>query len=68
MYVIANDFVLHLTEICTAGNFRNGSNVCVPCPVGQYQSEDLKDDCDKCSNSYTTDGDGKTHKDNCTCK
>ena len=54
---------------CSAGNFRNvTTNQCEACPVGFYQSDDLQDDCDMCPASYTTNGEGKTHRDNCTCK
>ncbi|CAC5408157.1 Fibropellin-3 [Mytilus coruscus] len=54
-------------RICYAGNFRNATtNECEVCPVGWYQSENLQDECEACPASYTTDAEGKTHRDNCT--
>lgn len=64
-----NKLFHYFSEICDAGNFRNAtSNDCQPCPVGEYQFEDLQDSCEECPTDHTTDGEGKTHKDNCTCK
>ncbi|BFZ02934.1 hypothetical protein BsWGS_05974 [Bradybaena similaris] len=35
-------------ELCPQGNYLNGTNDCVPCPVGQYQNESDQTSCKSC--------------------
>ncbi|XP_046553559.1 signal peptide, CUB and EGF-like domain-containing protein 1 isoform X2 [Haliotis rubra] len=52
--------------ICTAGNYRNATdNTCYPCPVGQYQPQDLQDQCLSCNSSYSTSGTGTVNATGC---
>ncbi|XP_056017716.1 sushi, von Willebrand factor type A, EGF and pentraxin domain-containing protein 1-like isoform X1 [Ostrea edulis] len=51
--------------ICYNGAYRNSSNVCVPCPVGEYQSMDLQDSCQQCKTNYTTESVGKNNITDC---
>ncbi|XP_062571486.1 proprotein convertase subtilisin/kexin type 5-like, partial [Saccostrea cucullata] len=52
-------------KICYNGTFRNSSNVCVPCPVGEYQPMDLQESCMKCPVNYTTKSEGKNNRSDC---
>ncbi|XP_046553547.1 LOW QUALITY PROTEIN: uncharacterized protein LOC124262974 [Haliotis rubra] len=53
-------------RICTAGNYRNATdNTCYPCPVGQYQPQDLQDQCLSCNSSYSTSGTGTVNATGC---
>ncbi|XP_061175629.1 proprotein convertase subtilisin/kexin type 5-like [Saccostrea echinata] len=52
-------------KICYNGTFRNSSNVCVPCPVGEYQPMNLQEKCMKCPINCTTESDGKNNKTDC---
>ncbi|XP_067671802.1 uncharacterized protein [Haliotis asinina] len=53
-------------EMCTAGNYRNKiDNKCYPCPVGQYQPQDLQDKCLPCYSSYSTISTGTVNASGC---
>ncbi|XP_067673802.1 uncharacterized protein [Haliotis asinina] len=53
-------------RICTAGNYRNETdNKCYPCPVGQYQPQDLQDKCLPCNSSYSTINTGTVNASGC---
>ncbi|KAJ8318330.1 LOW QUALITY PROTEIN: hypothetical protein KUTeg_003421 [Tegillarca granosa] len=53
-------------RICYAGTYRDANtNECQPCPVGQYQPEDLQDSCESCDPSYSTKDEGNVNKTSC---
>lgn len=57
-----------ISAICYNGTYRNKTtNVCEPCPVGEYQPEDLQEECIKCPAKYSTESAGKNNLTDCKC-
>jgi hypothetical protein len=61
-------FYFCLPGKCFAGTFLNTTNLCEPCPVGQYQDIDLQTSCKLCSGNRTTRATGANSSDLCVCK
>eukprot|EP00105_Crassostrea_gigas_P030837 XP_011453298.1 PREDICTED: signal peptide, CUB and EGF-like domain-containing protein 3 [Crassostrea gigas] len=52
--------------ICYNGTYRNKTaNVCEPCPIGEYQPNDLQEECIKCPENYSTKAAGKNSRTDC---
>lgn len=57
-----------ISAICYNGTYRNKTtNVCESCPVGEYQPEDLQEECIKCPTKYSTESAGKNNITDCKC-
>lgn len=57
-----------ISAICYNGTYRNKTtNVCDPCPVGEYQPDDLQEECIKCPAKYSTESAGKNNQTDCKC-
>ncbi|XP_071107671.1 uncharacterized protein [Haliotis cracherodii] len=53
-------------RICTAGNYRNTTdNMCYQCPIGEYQTLDLQEQCLSCNTSYSTRSTGTINATEC---
>lgn len=60
---------IFILAICYKGTYRNRStNVCEPCPVGEYQPNDQQEECIKCPTKYSTESAGKNNITDCKCK
>lgn len=57
-----------MSAMCYNGTYRNKTtNVCEPCPVGEYQPKDLQEECIKCPENYSTEAAGKNNRTDCKC-